>query len=189
LAEAKRRMEVKKQQLAEAAQLRGERRMWGGCLPSERMLRLRDKALHLARMDRPLIDWLDRADDATLRAIARWVTRRVYVEAQLADVDWIAPALAAMDRGEPLPPPFDDDIRALDRAMSDPLLPQTGVVPDEGGAEFSQQAMAFPVIFSVNEPDPLLAALDTISSAAAGFGFARRHVLFAELRQSFSSVQ
>lgn len=125
----------------------------------------------MARLDRSLVDALAQTDPVTQRDIARWVTRRAFVEARLADVEWIAPALAAMDRGEPLPPPFDDDRRAWDLLLSDARVPRTLVTSPDGRLDNClQQAMAFPALFSALEPDPLRAALDALWSAAVAFG-------------------
>jgi hypothetical protein len=105
----------------------------GGRLPGKRLRRLRGTALTVARLDRSLVDALAQTDRVTQRDIARWVTRRAFVEARLADVEWIAPALAAMDRGEPLPPPFDDDRRAWDLLLSDGRVPRTLVTSPDAG--------------------------------------------------------
>jgi hypothetical protein len=49
----------------------------------------------------------------------------------LAEVEWIASVLAAMDRGEPLPPPFDDRLRAWELVLSGYSVPHTlrGLTP------------------------------------------------------------
>jgi hypothetical protein len=78
------------------------------------------------------------------------------------NVAWITPALAAMDRGEPLPPPFDDD--RLDNCL--------------------QQAMAFPALFSALERDLLRAALDALWSAAWHSATAGTRCC-SEVRQAF----
>jgi hypothetical protein len=175
---------------AEQARVKAEEREWGGRLPSERLRRLRGTALTVARLDRSLVDALARTDPVTQRDIARWVARRAFVEARLAEVDWIAPALAALDRGEPLPPPFDDDRRAWGiLLLSDARVPRTLVTSPDGRLDNClQQAMAFPALFSALEQDPLRAALDALWSAAVAFGHGRHQVLFSEVRQAFPAV-
>jgi hypothetical protein len=117
------------------------------------------------------------------------VTRRAFVEARPADVEWIAPALAAMDRGEPLPPPLDDERRAWDLLLSDARVPRTLVTSPDGRLDNClQQAMAFPALFSTLEQDPLRAALDALWSAAVAFGHGRHQVLFSEVRQAIPAV-
>jgi hypothetical protein len=188
-AEAERLALLERQRAAEQARLQAEEREWGGRLPSERLRRLRGTALTVARLDRSLVDALAQMDPVTQREIARWVTRRAFVEARLADVEWIVPALAAMDRGEPLPSPFDDDRRAWDLLLSDPRVPRTLVTsPDGRFHNCLQQAMAFPALFSAGEQDPLRAALDALWSAAVAFGHGRHQVLFTEVRQAFPAV-
>jgi hypothetical protein len=188
-AEAERLALLERRRAAEQARLTAEEREWGGHLPSERLRRLRGTALTVARLDRSLVDAFANADPVTQREIARWVARRAFVEARLADVEWIAPALAAMDRGEPLPSPFDDDQRAWDLLLSDARVPTTLVTSPDGRLDNClQQAMAFPALFAALEPDPLRAALDALWSAAVTFGPSRHRVLFAEVREAFPAV-
>lgn len=153
-------------------------------------LQERRRAAEQARLDRSLVDALANADPVTQRDIARWVARRAFVEARLAHVEWIAPALAAMDRGEPLPPPFDDDRRAWGvLLLSDARIPRTLVTSPDGRLDNClQQAMAFPALFSALEQDPLRAALDALWSAAVAFGHGRHQVLFTEVRQAFPAI-
>jgi hypothetical protein len=188
-AEAERLALLERQRAAERARLQAEEREWGGRLPGERLRRLRSTALTVARLDRSLVDALANADPVTQRAIARWVTRRAFVEAGLADVEWIAPALAAMDRGEPPPPPFDDHRRAWDLLLSDARVPRTLVTsPDGRLGNYLQQAMAFPALFAALQQDPLRAALDALWSAVVAFGHGRHQVLFGEVRQAFPTL-
>jgi hypothetical protein len=172
-AEAERLAVLERERAEAQARLRAEEREWGGRLPSERLRRLRGTALTVARLDRSLVDALARTDPVTQRDIARWVTRRAFVEARLADVEWIAPALVAMDRGEPLPWPFDHDQRAWELLLSDARVPKTLVTSPDGRLDNClQQAMAFPALFSALEQDPLRAALDALWSAAVALATA-----------------
>ena len=118
------------------------------------------------------------------------MTRRAFAEAQLAEIDWIAAALDAMDRGESLPWPFDgDDRRAWDLLFSDKRVPSTLVTSLDGlHSNFLQQAMAFPALFSAREQDSLSAALDALWNAAVAFGHGRYQVLFSEVRQAFPAL-
>ncbi len=184
--------EARQERLRAERELAAEERAWGGRLPSQRLRELKGFALRVARFDRPLVDALGDADPLTQRQVARWVTRRAYAEAGLADIDWIAPALAAMDRGDPLPPPFDGDGRpgsskpAFDRLRSDRRVPRTAVPsPDGRFGQCHQQSMALPAIFSARQEDPLRAALDALHSGAAGFGRDRYPALFTEVREAF----
>jgi hypothetical protein len=184
-AEQERRAEQRR--AAEQVCLEAETEEWGGRLPSQRLRDLGGNALGVAQLDRALVDAVGEADPATQRKVACWVTRRAFAEAQLADIDWIAPALDAMDRGEPLPSPFDgDDTRAWDQLFSDERIPRTVVTSLDG--EYSnllQQAMAFPALFSAREKDPLSAAIDALWNAAVAFGRERNQALFGEIRREF----
>ncbi|GAA0245759.1 hypothetical protein GCM10010492_51510 [Saccharothrix mutabilis subsp. mutabilis] len=165
-------------------------REWGGVLPDPRLVAMRRPALNLARMDRPLLDALADAPEQVQRGIARWAARRACVEAGLDGVAWIAPALDAVDRGEPLPPPFEDDREPWDRLLSDPTVPQTLITTPDGRIDnFLQQAMALPVLFAVTGEDPLRAAVEVVHTAAATMGYGRHGVLFAELRQAFPGLR
>jgi hypothetical protein len=186
---ARERAERERAESARRSRREAELRTWGGRLPSDRLRALGGVALPLATLDRPLVDALAEADPAALREITRWVVRRAFVEAGLARVGWIAPALAALDRGEPLPPPFDDDGRAWELLLSDPDVPSTTVTSPDGWLDNClQQAMAFPALMQAVEPDPLLAAVSALWSAAATFGQGRHTVLFTELRQTFPAL-
>ncbi|MGW7530996.1 hypothetical protein [Amycolatopsis sp. NPDC054798] len=158
----------------------------GGNLASEL---LRSDAPSLGKLDPSLVGALGRTDPATQRQIARWAVRRAFAEAQLTEVEWIAPALAAMDRGDALPPPFDDDRRAWDLLLTDEQVPRTTATsPDGRHDNCLQQAMAFPALFSAREPDPRQAAMDALWSAVVAFGYGRHGLLFAEVRQAFPAL-
>ncbi|HEX8005451.1 MAG TPA: hypothetical protein VF482_03390 [Trebonia sp.] len=189
-AAAERRARAEEERAAERARLEAEKERWGGRLPSQRLRDLGGNAIHVAQLDPSFIHALDEADPGTQRKVARWVTRRAFAEAQLAEIDWIAAALNAMDRGEPLPWPFDgDDRRAWDLLFSDERVPSTFVTPFDGmRSDFLQQAMAFPALFSAREQNPLRAALDALWNAAVAFGHGRYQVLFSEVRQAFPAL-
>ncbi|WP_406634984.1 hypothetical protein [Amycolatopsis sp. WGS_07] len=190
-AEAERLARLEQERVAEEAHLRAEKQAWGGSLPSERLRQLRGNVMSVARLDRSLVDAIERTNPASQRQIARWTARRAFAEARLTEVEWIAPALAAMDRGAPLPPPFDGDRRAAwDRLFADEQVPHTlATSPDGQHDNCLQQAMAFPAVFSAREPDPLAAAFDALWDAAVTFGYGRHGVLFTEVRQAFPALE
>ncbi|PKW13115.1 hypothetical protein [Saccharopolyspora spinosa] len=188
-AEVERRVALEREREREQARIRYEEWEWGGHLPGERLRRLGGSAKSVAKLDRPLVDTLAEVDPATQREIARWVTRRVFVEAQLDDVGWIAPALEAMDRGEPLPEPFDDDRKAWERLLSDERVPRTTTTSLDGRHDnYLQQAMAFPALFSARDEDPLCATFGALWAGAVAFGYGRHGVLFGEVRQAFPAI-
>ncbi|PSL57186.1 hypothetical protein B0I31_102164 [Saccharothrix carnea] len=189
-AEASRRAREEQERAAAQARLAAEERAWGGRLPSERLRQLRGTALSLASLDRPLVDALAEAEPTVQRQVARWAIRRAFTEAGLADIDWIAPALTAMDRGEPLPPPFGDDRRPWELLFADERVPRTVVTTLDGRHDdFSQQAMALPAIFAELEPDPLTSACDAVWTAVSTYGPGRHGALFTELRSAFPMIE
>jgi hypothetical protein len=108
---AERRAELERQE--------GRRRFedelhWGGVRPSERLRSVGGNVLGLVPLDRPLLDDLANADPGVQRAIARWSARHAYDAAGLSSLDWVAPAIGALERGDALPPPFDDRAKVWD---------------------------------------------------------------------------
>lgn len=170
---------VARAEAARRSRERYEARRWGGKPPSERLRNLAANTISLARMDRPLLDVLAEAEPQVQRAVARWATRQACAVAGLAGIDWVAGALAALDRDEPLPSPFDDTERAWQRLWSDPRIPQTVVTTPDGTPNFSQQALAFPTITQATNADPLAAAVDALAAAMYAHGPAYREVAAA----------
>jgi hypothetical protein len=165
--------------------LADERRAWGGSIPGDRLRNIGWPAQELARISRPLVDAIDRADAGTQRAVARWAARRAYTEARLAQLDWIAPILDAMDRGEDLPP----EMRAaesFDRMLGDENLVHTAITTLDGSLDnYSQPAMAFPALGAAYADDPLEAAVVAVLTAVNTYGFGRAGEFVADLRRAF----
>lgn len=189
-ASTERRARLEAERQAETDRLAEEMHRWGGRLPNKRLRSAGGHAQAVAELDFELAEAVSLAAPDTQRSIARWATRRAYTVAGLADIDWIAPALEALDQGRALPPPFDDPSRLYakvwDRLFNDPRVPQTTVVLPGGGIDnFLQQAAAVPALFGAAEPDPLQAAFDALHAAAAAFGDDAYHALFQELRATF----
>ncbi|SFO11710.1 hypothetical protein [Actinomadura madurae] len=184
-AEAARLAELEKERERERAKLRFETHSWGGHLPSERLRRVSGNARAMARLDRELGEAIAAADPQVQREVARWVARRAYDVAGLTSIDWIAPALHAMDQGRDLPPPFDDFEQVWPRLWADERVPSTTVTLPHGQIHnFSQQAAAIPALFGAVESDPLQAALDALWAAAAAFG-TEHPSLLQEVRIAF----
>jgi hypothetical protein len=155
-----------------------ERLQWGGRLPSDRLRSVGGNARNLAALDRDLVDAIADADPGRQRAIARAAVHRAYAGAGLSEIDWVLPALAALDRGEDLPAPFDDQTGVWQYVLGDERVHRT-IVP--GTPNFSRQAAAAPAIFQAVQPDPLRAAIDTVWTAAFSFG-TDRDVVLDEIR-------
>ena len=127
------------------------------------------------------------ADEATHRAVARWAARRAYTLAGLADLPVLAPAMAALRDGRPVPAPFDD-YSSVWTLLEDAGPKSTVRLPEQLGTKtVSQQNAAIPALPATAEPDSLQAALDALVAAAKvhGRGYPR---LFAELREAFPQL-
>lgn len=185
LAEAERQRRQEQERQEEERRRALELRAWGGRLPSERLRGMTGNALWMVRTDRDLAEAIAATGPGTQRSIARWTARRAYAEAGLAGLDWVAPALDALDQGRELPPPFDDQSRVWDTLRTDPRVPRTTVTSVQGEPNTSQQAMAVPALFGAARDEPLQAALDALSAAKAAFGRDGHPALFAELRDAF----
>ena len=165
---------------------------WGGVRPSERLRAVGGSSL--VGVDRPLLDALAEAEPESLRAIARWTARRAYDAAGLSSLEWVAPALAALDRGEALPPPFDDWGQAWARLLGkDPVIENVHVRADNSpGLEFpphiNPEAAALPAIFAAADADPLRAALGAVDAAIVTLGNDYPRLL-QDLRDAFPEVR
>lgn len=172
---AQREAEERQRRADEAEQMERDRmlaeieaRAWGGRPPSERLRTLSGNVRALAALDRDLVDAIVEAGSARQRDIARWAARRAYATAGLSDLDWAAAGLAALDRGDPLPPPFDDR-KALWAVARRDRQPNRFIVMS-AGRRVSQPAMALPALLHAAEPDPLEAALLAVYDAVHTYG-------------------
>jgi hypothetical protein len=154
-------------------------RRWGGEPPTERLRGLPANAIGLARLDRRLLDALADVTPQTQRALARWAARQACAIAGLDTIEWIAAALTALDRGEPLPAPFDDHHQMWERLWDDERVSHTTVTIPTGTPNCSQQAIALPAVPAAAHGDPLVAAVDTIYFAALAYGDQHRDLLAA----------
>ncbi|WP_202513160.1 hypothetical protein [Streptomyces sp. SID3343] len=165
-----------------------EVRAWGGRAPTERLRKVGGNVFGMTSLDVGLVHAIGDTDDATMRAIARWAVHRAYTRAGLTDIPWIVPALEALDRGEPLPPPFGDHAATFERLWADPDVPRTVVDSTDGGSHnVSRQAMALPALDQATHPDPLQAALDALYAAAVTHG-SDHQALFDDLRRAHPAL-
>ena len=182
-AAAERQAQLEEQQ----QQLAAELRYWGGRLPSDRVRAVTGNSWALARLDLGLAEAIAAASPDTQRSIARWVARRAYEVAGIADLDWAAPALLALDQGQQLPPPFGDREQVWQMFFNDPRVPQTTVVSLDGRTpNVLRAAMAVPALFDAAGPDPLDAGLQALYAAAVTFGRDDYPALLEDVRRVFS---
>ncbi|MGW3287085.1 hypothetical protein ACWDR3_20865 [Streptomyces sp. NPDC001002] len=132
--EAERAARLTEEQAERERQLAYERWEWGGRLPSPALRAVRGNVSALRDFDPALVHAIDAAGPETQRTIALLAARRACTAAGLADLDWVASALTAVARQEPLPPPFDDTSRMWETLRNDPHAPSrtvTRAVPPE----------------------------------------------------------
>ena len=191
-AEAERQAHLEEQRQLERDRLADELRYWGGKLPSERIRATSGNARAMAELDVALAEAIAAASPRTQRSIARWAARRAYEVAGIAQLDWVAPALQALDDERQLPSPFDNHWQAWQLLLNDPRMPHTTVraIDDRIAAletrRMLQPAMAFPALFEATEPDPLDAALRALYAAAVTFGRDQYRALFEEVRAAYN---
>jgi hypothetical protein len=174
------------------AQLEEQRQLellyWGGRLPSDRVRAAAGNARATARLDIGLAEAIAASSPDTQRSIARWAARRAYEVAGIADLDWVAPALRALDQGRQLPPPFDDPRQMWQMLHSDPRVPRTTVTaPDLGIPKLMRATAAVPALFNAAAAaDPLDGALRGLFAAAVTVGGDNYRALFEEVRRAYS---
>lgn len=145
---------------------------WGGREPSPRLRALDPDATGLAQRHRDVVDAVEALPADRQRSLALEVTRRVCALDARGPVDW-SPALAALEAGRPLPPPFDDEetLRDLLLGVGDGV---EVVVTIEGGSfrgpaprpVIDPAVSASAAVRGATDPDPLAAALRAIEAAS-----------------------
>ncbi|WP_324795133.1 hypothetical protein SJX93_19380 [Streptomyces cyaneofuscatus] len=191
-AEAERLARQAKVRAAEDRRLHYERWQWGGRLPNEALRGARaSNVLGLLAFDSDLVHTLGASALGVQHTVALLAARRVCEAAGLTDLPWVAGALAALEAGRPLPPPFDDPAGLWETLRSDPRVPDTTVLeaeppehppyqppppgPDDPYAvvetfprtpralhRISQPHYALPAVLAAAGPAPLIAALDAV---------------------------
>ncbi|MFJ9641196.1 hypothetical protein [Streptomyces sp. NPDC101178] len=191
-AEAEHLARQAEERAAEERRLHYERWQWGGRLPSEALRGARlSNVLGLLPFDSDLVHTLGAADPEVQHTVALLSARRACEAAGLTDLPWVAGALAALEAGRPLPPPFDDPAGAWETLRSDPRVPDTSVLeavpperppyqpPPPGPGDpytavdtfprppralhrISQPHYALPAVLAAAGPAPLVAALDAV---------------------------
>ncbi|GAB2505950.1 hypothetical protein [Nocardiopsis aegyptia] len=185
-AEAERRARERQ----EYAERQREREAWGGYLPSDRLRAVRTTFRTfqgrpkggLVALDAPLVHAIDAAGPEVQRALARWAAHRACAAAGLDGIDWVARALAELDRGEPLSPPLDAPRRLREAVFADARVPRS-----HDGTPGQPQSVAFAALVDAAADDPLEAALNALHAAVAAHGTDGAH-LCAEVRRAFPAT-
>lgn len=131
------------------------------------------------------------------RRLARWSAIQAYKRAGLSELNWVAPALAALERGDlHLPPPFQDIATASARWQAEGfpssnryLYKVESVAEAEGPFDNDQGNLSYsalPAVFHANHPNPLVAAIGALRDASHTFGPAVDE-LHDEVRREFGA--
>jgi hypothetical protein len=128
------------------------------------------------------------ADDATHRQVAAWASLRSLEHAGLIGLPHIAPAVAALRRGERVPAPFDYHGHVWGvLAQADP--PRTSVpVPPDGTYEQSPQDWAISTLFHSAMDDSLAAVLEVLVCLAYVHGRDGYQQALAAVREEFPQL-
>ncbi|MGC4939459.1 hypothetical protein [Kribbella sp. DT2] len=158
---------------------------WGGTLPSERLQEIW-KAFHLASDYRELLDAADAAPPDTQWEIARWITRSMCVEADLAQLDWITATLDRLDNGHE----NKWEILQIPAEAFDPPLTDGVRVTSGGWNPNADQAAQATALFSAFlYDDPLRAVVDTLWVARDVYGPARAQAFLDDLWSDFPTLR
>lgn len=168
-----------------------ERARWGDRIPNERLRATLDHGLWastLTELDADLESAIAELDDTLHRRIAAWSCLRCLEVSGLITAPEFAPAVAALRRGEPVPPPFDEAGTCWDlyrRADA----PRTAVsAPFERDAAACPQDWAPPALFFSAHDDSLVAALEVTACLALVHGREGYRQAFDDLRARFPEV-
>ncbi|GGQ83671.1 hypothetical protein [Couchioplanes azureus] len=182
-------------QQAAADQLEQQaRERWGDRVPNARLRRTLELGVGLSsdalsRIDIDLEFALADADDRTHRQVAAWAALQCLEQAGLIGLPQLAPAVAALRRGDPAPPPFNDSGHCwgvLRRAQP----PRTSLpVPPDGEYEQSPQDWAITTLFHSADDDSLVAVLEIVVCLAVVHGRDGYRQALADLRTQFPQLR
>jgi len=122
----------------------------------------------------PLVDALAHATDEDHRRVARWAALQALTATAIRDLPVVRPAVARLEAGEPVPPPFDDEIMAL--LEVGPLVPKTPIPPvvvfdhDDDDQDHIREEHALSAVSATAKDDSLEAVFAAVTQAAAAHG-------------------
>jgi hypothetical protein len=179
------KLQREEQRRQEQDRLAAELTYWDGELPSAQVRAVAGNARAMARLDIGLAEAIAAASPDTQRSIARWAARRAYETAGIAELDWVAPALRALDQGQRLQLPFNN--WELLRQLLDRV--QQALNSNPSGTHMAialQTDMNVRAVFDPAGPDPLDAALQALYAAAVTFSRNDYHALLDDVRRVYS---
>ena len=150
-----------------------EARHWRGVEPTPEMRGVGPAIAGVAEHDYALAQLIAQATNEVRRRIAEWAALEICERAHDAALDW-TPALDALTRGEPLPPPFDDSGQVFGLLYSSSSRKTATIVVsvDRGGARphghvpIDPPAAAAATLAATQNPDAVIAAITALRQAA-----------------------
>ncbi|RZU51312.1 hypothetical protein EV385_3127 [Krasilnikovia cinnamomea] len=173
-----------------------DRARFGDRIPNDRLRNVKFHAPSFRALDENLMWALAAADDELHRAVARWAALRALSIAELTDNPIVAPAVAALQRGEHPPFPFDEeavpDFGAIgDQVPDGVLVPRLPWFRDEPGGDRPQKraVAALYAVTATNNSDSLGAALHTVETTATAYGGDEYGQFLADLWDAFPQLR
>ena len=160
-----------------------------GQIPNARLRAVDNYTAGMALIDRRTLLAMSDVDDGVLREVARWSALQALTVAGIINLPAIAPAVAALRTGEPLPAPFDDDMGWYSIADAVTLRTHVAYLPvfdaEPDVEEPVQQFQALGALGCAAITNPLAAATSAVESAATTFGPDGYLRFLADLRAAF----
>lgn len=156
-------------------------------LESERDNLVRHNVLAIEGIQPGLIHSILELPRQEQEALGRWAARRAYEKAQISNIDWIAPALLAMDSHDGLPSPFDRQGEAFNRLLADPSLSDDKTLSalrpgDE--SSYSRATVAFGALYAAVSRQAHLYFV-ALANAIETYGRGEFGQLVSDLRSEF----
>jgi hypothetical protein len=142
-----------------------EARRWGGQLPSDRLRAIGGNTAYLVRLDRELAEAVAAVDPSSQRSMAVWAARRVCEPAPPTDIDWPA-VLAAVERGDPPPAPFDNPSEAWTATFPGPKAVVVHHAVESSPPRLHPKASVLGAVLAACHAEPARAAIEAVIAAA-----------------------
>lgn len=136
----------------------------GGQLPSDRLRAIGGNTAYLVRLDPELAEAVAAVDPSSQRSMAVWAARRVCEAAPPTDIDWPA-VLAAVERGDPPPAPFDNPSEAWTEAFPGPKAVVVHHAVEPSPPRLHPKASVLGAVLAACHAEPARAAIEAVIAA------------------------
>lgn len=180
---------------AEAERLRqvraeeAEKSWWGGQPPSPGLRAAGPSAPSLARRDYEVAEALVRLDEQTQRQVILWAVHMAVDASAERYQTLLAPAVVALERGEPLPAPFDSGETAWPALLGGNQIQVVSTLRSRSGPEPARKPLAAhaaalsAILIARRDQEVGRAVIATVAAAASGSNDLPR--FFNRLRAAF----